>query len=74
MNAVISETNGKVERQDERMERLNQQSVDNVRGTGAPIVIQDNSVNSSQQSNVSNNASAPAPMRSPVNNNRTRAN
>ena len=39
----------------------------------APIVIQDNSVNSSQQSNVSNNTSAPAPMRSPVNNNRTRA-
>lgn len=61
-------------RQDERMERLNQQSVDNAaEAQSAPIVIQDNSVNSSQQSNVSNNASAPAPMRSPVNNNRTRA-
>ena len=42
------------------MERLNQQSVDNAaEAQSALIVIQDNSVNSSQQSNVSNNASAP---------------
>lgn len=50
------------------------QSVENTANSqSAPIVIQDNSVNSSQQSNVSNTTSAPTPMRSPTNNNRTRA-
>ncbi len=52
---------------------LNTQSIDNVASSQvAPVVIQDNSVNSSNQTN-NNNQSVRMPMSSPLYDNRTRA-
>ena len=52
---------------------INNRSVENVASSQVPpVVIQDNSVNSSNQNNV-NNQTMKMPMSSPVNDNRTRA-
>ena len=52
---------------------INSRSVENITASAAPpVVIQDNSVNSSNQNNVSNQTMK-MPLSSPVNDNRTRA-
>jgi len=53
---------------------INTESVTNVGSSqSAPIVIQDNSVNSSNQSNVNQSVQSRRSMRSPTRNNGTRA-